>query len=154
MPSVERHLARLKRHGVTCLRLMLEYAEGEDHFFERPAGRFNPEMVQVWDDLFALCERHGLRILLTPFDTFWTWLRWDRHPYNRLLGGPLAHPSQLRRTPPDEPQERLGVVPRLGDPAGARLTESHACQPRRPGSGLRAGGGPCSIRSRPRSSAP
>jgi mannan endo-1,4-beta-mannosidase len=99
VPAVERHLAWLAGHGVTCLRLMLEYAEGEDHFFECPAGHFNPEIVRLWDDLFALCERHGLRILLTPFDTFWTWLRWDRHPYNALLGGPLSHPSQLLLCP-------------------------------------------------------
>ena len=87
--AVERHLRWLKAHGITCLRLMLEDAHGRHRFLERPAGRFVPAMVQMWDDLFALCERVGLRILLTPLDTFWMWMRWQHHPWNRANGGPL-----------------------------------------------------------------
>jgi mannan endo-1,4-beta-mannosidase len=34
-------------------------------------------------------------VLLTPFDTFFTWRRWGRHPYNRRNGGPCASRSQL-----------------------------------------------------------
>jgi mannan endo-1,4-beta-mannosidase len=93
--AVERHLAWLVEHGVTVLRLMLEYAQTRSFYFERKAGVFNPVMVQLWDDLFELCERLGLRILLTPFDTFWTWLKWEHHPYNQANGGPLDHPSRL-----------------------------------------------------------
>ncbi|WP_374472414.1 hypothetical protein [Phenylobacterium sp.] len=93
--AVDRHLAWLADHGVTVLRLMLEYAQTQTFYFERKAGVFNPVLVQLWDDLFALCERYGLRILLTPFDTFWTWIRWERHPYNLANGGPLDHPSRL-----------------------------------------------------------
>ncbi len=95
LAGVETHLRRLHAHGVTCLRLMMEYAQGRRFYLERPAGRFVPHMVALWDDLFALCERIGLKILLTPFDTFWTWLQWDHHPYNERHGGPLAHPSQF-----------------------------------------------------------
>jgi hypothetical protein len=51
-------------------------------------------MVQLWDDLFALCEKHGLRILLTPYDTFWMWIRWKHHPYNKAQGGPCSHRSK------------------------------------------------------------
>ena len=90
LPGVERHLRRLKEHGVTCLRLMLEYAQGRHRYLERPAGRFNPEMVRLWDDLVRLCEAIGLRLLLTPFDTFFTWVRWKHHPYNRRNGGPCG----------------------------------------------------------------
>lgn len=97
--GVEEHLLWLKAHGVTVLRLMLEYAQVRTRYFERPAGRFNPAMVRLWDDLFALCERTGLRILLTPFDTFWTWLHWSHHPYNQANGGPLSHPSRLLLCP-------------------------------------------------------
>ena len=93
--AVERHLRWLAANGVTCLRLMLEYAQVRHRYFERPAGRFVPAMVQLWDDLFALCERVGLRILLTPVDTFWTWLHWRHHPWNSANGGPLDHPSRL-----------------------------------------------------------
>ncbi|MBP0491418.1 hypothetical protein [Roseomonas indoligenes] len=99
LPEVERHLRALKESGVTCLRLMLEYAEGEEHYFERPAGNFVPAVVELWDDLFALCERVGLYILLTPMDTFFTWIRFDRHPYNRAHGGPCADRSQLMVCP-------------------------------------------------------
>ncbi len=51
--------------------------------------------MQLWDDLFAPCERTDLRLLLTPFDTFRTWLKWDRHPYNAARGGPLDRPSRM-----------------------------------------------------------
>jgi len=99
LPAVERHLTWLADHGVTVLRLMLEYAQVRSRYFERPAGRCNPALVQLWDDLFEMCERVGLRILLTPFDTFWTWLHWRHHPYNRANGGPLEHPSRLLLCP-------------------------------------------------------
>ena len=95
LPAVERHLAYLKAHGVTCLRLMVEYAQVRHRYFERPAGVFVPAMVTLWDDLFAMCERVGMRILLTPVDTFWMWLHWRHHPWNRANGGPLAHPSRM-----------------------------------------------------------
>jgi mannan endo-1,4-beta-mannosidase len=95
LPAVEAHLRHLADHGVTCLRLMMEYAQVRHRYVERPAGAFVPRMVQLWDDLFALCEKTGLRILLTPFDTFWTWLHWKHHPYNIQNGGPLNHPSRM-----------------------------------------------------------
>jgi hypothetical protein len=95
LPAVERHLRWLADHGVTCLRLMVEYAQVRHRYFERPAGRVVPAMIQLWDDLFAMCERLGLRILLTPVDTFWMWLHWRHHPWNREQGGPLRHPSEL-----------------------------------------------------------
>jgi mannan endo-1,4-beta-mannosidase len=95
LAGVEAHLRALVASGVTCIRLMLEYAQVRHRYIERPAGAFPPAMVQLWDDLFALCERTGMRILLTPFDTFWTWLHWRHHPYNAAHGGPLDHPSRL-----------------------------------------------------------
>lgn len=99
LPGVERHLRSLKAHGVTCLRLMLEYAQGRHRYFERPAGRFVPAMVQLWDDLFTLCERVGLRILLTPVDTFWMWMHWRHHPWNLANGGPLRSMRQCLLCP-------------------------------------------------------
>jgi hypothetical protein len=99
LASVERYLAHLAAHGVTCLRLMLEYAQGRHRFLERPVGTFRPSMVRLWDDLFALCARHGLRVLLTPFDTFWMWKKWRFHPYNRANGGPCRRRSELLTCP-------------------------------------------------------
>lgn len=90
LAAVERHLLELRAHGVTCIRLMLEYCHGEHRYLERPAGRFVPAMVRLWDDLFRLLERVGLRVLLTPYDTFFMWIRWQRHPYARANGGPCG----------------------------------------------------------------
>jgi hypothetical protein len=95
LASVEAHLRTLKASGVNTLRLMLEYAQVKHRYIERPMGRFVPAMVTLWDDLFAMCERLEMRILLTPFDTFWMWLRWDWHPYNVANGGALKHPSEI-----------------------------------------------------------
>ena len=67
--------------------------------FERPAGKFRPGMVQLWDDLFAMCEQRGLRILLTPYDTFWMWNRWSHHPYNQRNGGPCKSRSSMLLCP-------------------------------------------------------
>lgn len=88
MQQVEDHLAWLAGHGVTCLRFMLEYAHTEHRYFEQPVGKFPPNMVRLWDDLFALFAKYKMRVLLTPFDTFWMWIRWKHHPYNKKNGGP------------------------------------------------------------------
>ena len=90
LAGVERHLEWLRAHGVTCIRLMLEYCHAEHRYLERPVGRFVPNMVQLWDDLFGLLERTGMRVLLTPFDTFFMWVRWRHHPYRAGNGGPAS----------------------------------------------------------------
>ncbi len=99
LESVRRHLAWVAAHGVTCLRLMLEYSETGAHFFEQPAGTFNPAMVQLWDDLFEMAGQAGLRILLTPLDTYFHYVRWDLHPYNQANGGPCPSRTQLMTHP-------------------------------------------------------
>ena len=99
LPLVEGHIIWLKAHGVTCLRLMMEYAQVRYRYFEQPQGSFAPNMVRLWDDLFALCEKHGMRILLTPYDTFWMWLHWKYHPYNRKNGGCLDKPARMLLSP-------------------------------------------------------
>ena len=90
LSRVEAYLLDLSRNGITCLRLMLEYCQGEHRYLERPIGYFQPNMIQLWDNLFALCEKLGLRVLLTPYDTFWMWRRWSHHPYRHSHGGPCA----------------------------------------------------------------
>ena len=78
---------------------MLEYCEDGVCHLESPAGVFRPEMVRLWDDLIALCERHNLYLLLTPFDTFFIWNNWAEHPYNRDNGGPCADRTRLLTCP-------------------------------------------------------
>ena len=107
--AVDAYLKGLAEQGVTCLRLMLEYAQVRHRYFERSPGQWSPNMVQLWDDLFRLCERHGLRILLTPFDTFWMWRMFHHHPYSQKQGGPLDHPSRLLLCP----ETRVAIKARL-----------------------------------------
>ena len=94
VPGVDRHLAWLADHGVTTLRVMLEYV-GDGLYLERSPGDFDSVTVQAVDDLIALCERNGLRLLLTPFDTFFTWVMWADHPYNQARGGPCRRQLDL-----------------------------------------------------------
>ena len=109
LAGVEAHLRMLKAHGVTCLRLMLEYCHREHRYVERPAGVFPPNMVQLWDDLFALLEKVGLHVLLTPYDTFFMWVRWRHHPYNRKNGGPVSNRNRLLVSP----EARAAIKARL-----------------------------------------
>ncbi|NIJ54500.1 hypothetical protein [Dyadobacter arcticus] len=85
---VEGHMAYLAAHGITCIRMMMEYGQTENRYLEKPVGTFQPNMIQFWDDLFRLCEQYKIRVLLTPFDTFWMARRWKCHQYNALSGGP------------------------------------------------------------------
>ncbi len=107
--GVERYLAMLAANGVTCLRLMLEYSHGRHRYLESTPGNFAPNMVRFWDDLFALCAQLGLRILLTPYDTFWMWRHWKHHPYNKANGGPCASRLQWLLCP----QTRAAIKQRL-----------------------------------------
>ncbi len=95
MASVEAYLEDLASHGINMLRLMLEYNHREGRYFERRAGEFNPEMVRLWDDLFGLCEKIGLRVMLTPYDTYWMGYRWKRYPYNAENGGPAQEKKSV-----------------------------------------------------------
>ncbi len=99
LDQVRAHLRWLAANGVTCLRLMMEDAETGAFFLEQPAGVFNPVVVQMWDDLFALMREAGLRALLTPLDTFFHFVRWDIHPYNQANGGPCEAPTSLMCCP-------------------------------------------------------
>jgi mannan endo-1,4-beta-mannosidase len=97
------------QQGITCLRLMLEYCQVEHRYLEQPVGHFKPHMVQLWDDIFSLCEKYQLRILLTPYDTFWMWRRWSHHPYRQANGGPCGKRSQWLLCP----QTRHAIKQRL-----------------------------------------
>ena len=97
--NVEGHMAFLAEHGVTCIRMMMEYCQTEHRYLENPVGRFQPNMVQFWDDMFRLCEKYNIRLLLTPFDTFWMARRWKFHPYNARSGGPCKSKSQWLTSP-------------------------------------------------------
>ena len=94
LAAAEAYIRMLAEHGVTCLRLMLEYSQTGYRYFERNHGGFNPTLVQLWDDIFDLCRRYSLKVLLTPYDTFWMWNKWKLHPYNSRNGGPCSNRNQ------------------------------------------------------------
>ena len=101
MAGVERYFKLLQASGVTVLRLMLEYNHGRHRFLERPAGVFQPNMVRLWDDLVALCERFGLRLLLTPYDTFWMWRPLVCASVQLPERGPMSRPQPMAVKPPN-----------------------------------------------------
>ncbi len=106
---VEAHFADLGAHGVTCLRLMLDYSQVPHRALEHRVGQFSPAMVRMWDDLIALGEKHGIRFLLTPFDTFFMVKRWKSHPYSRHAGGPAKSLQTIFTCP----ETRAAVINRL-----------------------------------------
>ncbi len=86
--ATERYIEDLRAHGITVSRIMIEYSQEPHTYLENPAGTFSPSMVEFWDTFIALAEKHGLYLLLTPYDTFWQAKNWERYPYNAQLGGP------------------------------------------------------------------
>jgi mannan endo-1,4-beta-mannosidase len=85
MATPQKYFENLKRSGVTCLRIMLEYWDKRWYKLETRPGKFNPRLIQLWDDIFELSEQHGVRLLLIPFDSFWLWSKWKDHPYSKLV---------------------------------------------------------------------
>jgi len=92
--AVSNYFSQLKVNGVTCMRLMLEYCQHENRYLEKPMGTFQPNMISLWDLLFRMAAVHGIRFILTPFDTFWMRRRWKYHPYNKNNGGAVATKSR------------------------------------------------------------
>ena len=85
--TTEAYIRMLAEHGVTVLRIMLEYCQEEDWFFEDPVGQPVPATVLYWDDLIGLCERYGVRLQVLFWDTFFMSRRWEHHPYSAAGSG-------------------------------------------------------------------
>jgi hypothetical protein len=86
--ATEAYIMDLRAHGINVSRIMLEYAQDSASLLENPIGVFNPRVVEFWDNFIALAEKHGLYLLLTPYDTFWQAHNWETHPYSMTAGGP------------------------------------------------------------------
>jgi mannan endo-1,4-beta-mannosidase len=89
--ATEAYVSDLRAHGITVSRVMIEYTQDPHTYLENPVGTFSPAMVQFWDDFIALAEKHGLYLLLTPYDTFWQATNWDKYPYSAAMGGPCQY---------------------------------------------------------------
>ena len=78
------------RSGVTTLRVMLEYV-GDGLYLECTPRRVRPGR-RPGDRRPGRrsASAHGLRLLLTPFDTFFTWVMWDDASLQRRTGAARA----------------------------------------------------------------
>lgn len=81
------YFAELKANGVNLVRLMLETPTSGA--MEDPIGTFVPEHIVWVDNVFAAARKHGIRLMVIPWDTFWMNQRWDICLYNADLGGPV-----------------------------------------------------------------
>lgn len=72
--------------GVNVIRMMLE-APGADCWLENPIGTFRPEQMAFIDNIVRLARKHDIKLLMTPWDTFWMGHLWDKNPYNIKNGG-------------------------------------------------------------------
>ena len=82
------YIKDLRAHGVNVMRIMVEYAQSPSQFLENPLGTYSPSVVAFWDRFLPICERYGMTVLMTPWDTFWMNKPWSANPYNALNGGP------------------------------------------------------------------
>lgn len=84
----DHYMAHLKQSGVNVIRLMIETPPSGN--LEEPIGTFSPEHVRWIDTIFLAARKHGVKLIVTPWDTFWMNLRWETTPYNPDNGG-LVH---------------------------------------------------------------
>ncbi len=88
-PAVtDRFFKHLHDSGVNLLRMMVESPAG-GFLLENPVGTFRPEQVVFIDNVVRLARKHGIKLMITPWDTFWMSHRWDTNPFNSKLGGPI-----------------------------------------------------------------
>lgn len=85
--ETEKYIAHLHAKGVNVLRLMVETPPSGN--LESPIGTFSPEHVKWLDTIVGACRENEIKLILTPWDTFWMNLRFDASTYNPALGGPL-----------------------------------------------------------------
>lgn len=83
----DRWFANLKAHGVNVVRMMAETPPSGN--LEDKVGTFSPEHMIWLDNLVTSARKHDVRIMLTPYDTFWMNLRADASPYWTMNGGPV-----------------------------------------------------------------
>ena len=79
---------KLHASGVNLLRVMVETPVGGD-LIEKPLGAFVPEQVAWLDGIVKLARKYDIKLMVTPWDTFWMNHRWDSNPYNVKNGGPV-----------------------------------------------------------------
>ncbi|HWD39384.1 MAG TPA: hypothetical protein VG944_11075 [Fimbriimonas sp.] len=102
-----RYMAHLKESGVNVIRLMVETPPTGT--LEDPIGAFSPEHVRWIDTIFAEARKNGIKLIVTPWDTFWMNVRFDTTPYNPALGGDLKERVDFITSPVLRKQEKKRI---------------------------------------------
>ena len=100
----DRYMAHLHDSGVNVIRLMIETPPSGN--LEDPIGHFSPEHVRWIDNIFLSARKHQIKLIITPWDTFWMNLRWETTPYNPALGGLVKNRIDFIREPEVRKQEK------------------------------------------------
>ncbi|HEY3268842.1 MAG TPA: hypothetical protein VGM37_18135 [Armatimonadota bacterium] len=82
------YITGVRSRGVNVMRIFLETGVPRSALIEDPLGRYAPRAVTFWDRFMAMCERSGMSVILSPWDTFWMNQPWTASPYNAANGGP------------------------------------------------------------------
>jgi hypothetical protein len=85
----DRFFVRLRDSGVNLVRMMIETPPSGS--IENPIGTFRPEHVIWLDNVFQSATKAGVKLMVTPWDTFWMNMMWEVCPYNHELGGPVVN---------------------------------------------------------------
>ncbi|MCX7018596.1 MAG: cellulase family glycosylhydrolase [Candidatus Sumerlaeota bacterium] len=99
------YLRRLEESGVNTIRIFAEYPVMGMHL-QNPDGSLVEENWQKLDRLFYLADRHGIYILLGPWDPFWVERTWKDYPMNAARGGPMKDVSEFFTSPQARVQQR------------------------------------------------
>ena len=98
--SAHEYLRELRSSGVNVLRMFVEAVVPEpERLLESPLGHYNESALAFWDHFLPICERHGMTVLISPWDTFWINQPWSASPYNRANGGPCLTPHDFITSP-------------------------------------------------------
>lgn len=80
--------ATLAQNGTNLVRLMVETPPSGN--MEDPVGTFLPEHMRWLDHVVTSARKHGIRLMVTPYDTFWMNNRWETTTYAADRGGPIG----------------------------------------------------------------
>jgi mannan endo-1,4-beta-mannosidase len=100
----DQYMAHLRQNGVNVIRLMIETPQSGN--LEQPLGVFRPEHVVWIDTIVAAARKHGIKLIITPWDTFWMNLRWDATAYNPENGGLVQKRIEFITSPAVRKQQK------------------------------------------------
>lgn len=104
LPSYDRRFAKLRSVGGNFARIWTTQDKRLETV-EAGLGKYDLASSAYYDDVFKLARKHDIRLMLTLDDyrvlakTDYFNAHWDKSPYNKANGGPLAEPIDFFHTP-------------------------------------------------------